>query len=503
MLPQIILVLLALHIIFVILYNFQKHAKKPRTKKHNPPGPRGLPLIGNLHQLDGQNLHKYLYHLSKQYDPLMSMKFGSRRVLVISSSNEVSEIMKSHDVVFSGRPTLVSLQRLSYNGLDVAFSSYNDTWREMRKISNIHLFSLKKVQSFIPILKDEVSMMVEKITKDASLSKITNMSEIMISYTSNTICRVAFGKSYGYEGCGNNPFFDLLHEAQAMLGGGFVADFLPSLAWIDKFTGMAGRLEKNFKDLDTFYQQLIDEHLDSNMPKSMEGDVLDDLLKLRSYSTGVILDHIKALLMNIIAAGTDITSIVLVWALTALVNKPLIMKKVQGEIRQYLLRGRKKDFVDEDDIAKVPYFRAVMKESFRLYPPGPLLVPRETIKKCRLYGYEIEAGTLVYFNAWAIGRDPAVWKNPNEFFPERFLENDIDVKGRNPEVIPFGIGRRQCPGMSLGLAKVELALANLLYKFDWELPPGMKEDDINFDELPGMTMHKKNALCLVAKVVHG
>ncbi|KAL7145420.1 hypothetical protein ABFS83_07G082800 [Erythranthe nasuta] len=447
MLPQIILVLVALLIIFVILYNLQKHATKPR-----------LPLIGNLHQFDGQNLHKYLYHLSKQYGPLMSIKFGSRRVLVISSSNVVSEIMKSHDVVvFYGKPTLVSLQRLSYKGLDVAFSSYKDTWREMRKISYIHLFSLKKVQSFIPIFKDEVSMMVEKITKEPALSKITNMSEIMISYTSNTICRVAFGKSYGYEGCGNNPFFDLLHEAQAMLGGGFVTDFLPSLG-----------------------------------PKSMEGDVLDELLKLRSYSTGITLDNIKALLMfwaacfnftcKIIAAGTDITSIVLVWAPTALVNKPLIMKKVQGEIRKYLLRGRKKDFVDEDDIAKLPYFRAVMKESFRLYPPGPLLVPRETIKKCCIYGYEIEAGTLVYFNAWAIGKDPAVWRNPNEFFPERFLENDIDVRGRNPGGFPFGIGRRQCPGMSLRFAK---------------------EGHIDFNELPGMTMHKKNALCLVAKVVHG
>lgn len=181
-------------------------------------------------------------------------------------------------------------------------------------------------------------------------------------------------------------------------------------------------------------------------------------------------------------------------------KNPLIMKKVQTEIRAL---ARNKDLIDEDDIEKLPYFRAVVKESFRLFPPGPLLVPRETIQKCRIYGYEIEPQTLVFFNAWAIGRDPKIWENPNEFLPERFLESEIDVKGKNPEVIPFGIGRRQCPGMALGLAKVELALANLLCRFDWELPNGIKEDDIDLDELPGMTTHKKNPLCLVAKLVYG
>ncbi|KAG6410320.1 hypothetical protein SASPL_128378 [Salvia splendens] len=173
-------------------------------------------------------------------------------------------------------------------------------------------------------------------------------------------------------------------------------------------------------------------------------------------------------------------------------KKPLLMKKLQAEIRR--LAG-KKGVVDEKDIEKLPYIRAVVKESLRLYPPTPLLVPRETTKKCSVNGYEIEAGSMVFINAWAIGRDPAMWEHADEFLPERFLG------GQSPELITFGFGRRGCPGMGMAIAELELALANLVYKFDWELPVGMKEDDIDFECLPGTAMHKKNALSLLAKVV--
>ncbi|KAL7153379.1 hypothetical protein ABFS83_04G164800 [Erythranthe nasuta] len=499
MTPMIILVVLLSLPILLILY-FQNHKTKP-SRKNRPPGPRGLPFIGNLHQFDGKNPHKYLYTLSKQYGPIMSMKLGFRKVLVISSANTVKEIMKSHDFAFSGRPVLVSLQRLSYNCLDVAFSTYNATWREMRKISTLHLFSLKQVQSFHPICKDEVSRMIKKISKDASMSRITNLSEVMISFTSNTICRVAFGKDYGAEGYERNRFFHLLHEAQAMLGGFFVGDYLPSFAWVDKINGMARRLEKNFNDLDSFYQELIQEHLDPNRPTSMDEDILGLLLGIRrdgSSSIDITLDHIKALLMNIISGGVDPSSVVPIWAMTALIKNPSIMKKVQAEIREFA-KNKKKDLIDEDDIANLPYLRAVIKETFRLYPPAPLLAPRETMQKCTIDGYEIEAGTLVYINAWSIGRDSEIWENPNEFSPDRFLGSEVDVRGRDPELIPFGIGRRGCPAISIGMAKVEICLANLLNAFDWELPYGMKGEDVTFDALPGMAMHKKSALRAVAK----
>ncbi|PIN09777.1 Cytochrome P450 CYP2 subfamily [Handroanthus impetiginosus] len=431
----------------------------------------------------------------------MSMKLGFRQVLVISSANVIREIMKSHDLAFSGRPVLVSTQKLSYNGVDLAFSSYNEMWKEMRKVFHLHLFSIKHVQTFVPICKDEVSRMIKKISVDASMSRTLNLSEMMTSLSSNTICRLAFGKSYD-EGYGKNRFFDLLCETQEIFGGLFVEDYLPSLRWIDKISGKRAKLEKNFKDLDCFYQELIEEHLDSNRPKAMQGDIVDLLLGLKrdeSSSVDLSLDHIKALIMNILTGGTETSAATLVWAMTALMKNPKIMKKLQAEIRQL---GANKEMIEEEQTAKLPYLKAVIKETFRLQPANPLLIPRETIQKCTLNGYEIQPGTLVYFNAWAIARDPEFWENPNEFLPERFLETDVDVRGRDAEVIPFGIGRRGCPGIAIAMAEVELALANLLYRFDWELPHGMQPADIDFDVLPGMTAHKKNPLCLIAKVVH-
>lgn len=172
------------------------------------------------------------------------------------------------------------------------------------------------------------------------------------------------------------------------------------------------------------------------------------------------------------------------------------MEKAQHEIRNQI---GNKGIVDEDDLAKLPYLKALVNESLRLYPPGPLLIPRETIGTCTIDGYEIQPHTLVYVNAYAIGRDPESWENADEFVPERFLNNNIDIKGTDFSVIPFGSGRRICPGMFMGLANMELTIANLLYSFNWELPDGVRAEDVDMDSVHGLAVHKKNALLLVPK----
>ncbi|KAK7349664.1 hypothetical protein VNO77_07208 [Canavalia gladiata] len=200
--------------------------------------------------------------------------------------------------------------------------------------------------------------------------------------------------------------------------------------------------------------------------------------------------------LDILVAATDTTAATTVWAMTALIKYPRVMKKVQEEIRNL---GGNKEFLDEDDIQKFPYFKAVIKETLRLHPPAPLLVQRETNEKCVLDGYEIPAKTIVYVNAWAIHRDPEAWKDPNEFLPERFFDSDTDFRGQDFELIPFGGGRRICPGMSMAITSLDIILANLLNSFDWELPPGFKKEDIDTEVLPGLTQHKKNPLCVLAK----
>ncbi|KAJ0024127.1 hypothetical protein Pint_09095 [Pistacia integerrima] len=271
------------------------------------------------------------------------------------------------------------------------------------------------------------------------------------------------------------------------------------MGWVDKLTGMVSRLQNNFKEFDKFYQELIEEHLDPKKPKNDQEDIIDVLLQVRKergFKIDLTSDHIKAVLMNVFVAGTDTSAATVVWAMTYLMKNPRIMKKVQEEIRSVV---GNKGFVDEDDVQDLPYLKAVVKETMRLQPTVPFLVPRETIEKCIIEGYEIPAKTLVLVNTWAIGRDPEAWENPEEFYPERFIGSSIDFKGQHFELIPFGAGRRVCPGLYMGIATVDLALANLLFKFDWEMVAGMRTEDLDFDVLPGITMHKKNALRLMAK----
>ncbi|CAN1163436.1 Costunolide synthase [Linum perenne] len=226
--------------------------------------------------------------------------------------------------------------------------------------------------------------------------------------------------------------------------------------------------------------------------KPDEDDILDVLLRIlkdKSSKVQLTLNHIKAILMNIFIGGTDTSAATVVWAMTYLMKNPKMMIKAQEEVRHAI---GKKGLVNEEDIQQLSYLKAIVKET---------LVPRESTQSCNLGGYEIPAKTVVSVNAWAIGRDTQAWgENPEEFKPERFIGKSIDVKGSDFELIPFGAGRRICPGIHMGLSTVELSLANLLYAFDWEMPTGMSSEDLDMEVLPGITMHKKNPLCLVASI---
>ncbi|XP_051133295.1 6,7,8-trihydroxycoumarin synthase-like [Andrographis paniculata] len=483
-------------IVITVTLTRTKPSSPPKTLI--PPGPPGLPLLGNLHQFmaAANKPHIHLWHLSQKYGPIMQMKQGQTPLLVISSPKLAKEALKTQELSFSSRPRLLGQSKLSYGCLDIAFAPYGNHWREMRKISIVHLLSLKKTKSFRSVREDEVFLMVNRLSELASLGEAVNLSEMAMSLFSNLICRVTFG-----EGCESRRFDDLLHEAQAMMAAFFVSDHFPWFGWIDRLSGLMDRLERTFEKLDGFYQEIIDKHLDPDRVKKIgeEIDVLDVLIRLKeneSCSVDLSWDCIKALIMNFFVAGTDTNSASTVWTMTALLKAPRVMKKLQREIRDSL---GQKSLVDEDDIEKLPYLKAVVSESLRLYPPAPLLVPRETIAKCTLDGYEIEPKTIVYVNAWAIARDPEYWESPHEFKPERFLNNNVSVRGQDFGVIPFGSGRRICPGMSMGLANVELTVANLVYAFDWDLPPGVKPESVDEDSLPGLAMHKKNPLLVVPK----
>ncbi|KAL3642137.1 hypothetical protein CASFOL_012952 [Castilleja foliolosa] len=494
------LFLLSLPLIF-FLYHLQKN-KKP-IKSLVPPGPPGLPIIGNIHQLAVvKTPHVYLWQLSKKYGPLIHLKLGPKPLIVVSNARLAIEVLKTHDLAFCSRPKSLAQQRLTYNGSDIIFSPYNDYWREVRKITVMNLFSFKKLQSFRPIREDEISRLMKKISGCASSDKAVDLSKTTISLGSTLICRIAFGKRYDEQGSEMKRFDELLHEISAIGAGVYVSDFFPKIGyWVDKLTGSINRIETIFNKLELFYKELIDEKICSNKKVDEEnGDILDVLIQLKdqnAFSVDFTWDNIKALLLDIFTAGADTSSSSIVWTMTALIKEPDIMKKAQVEVRNLI---GKKGKVDEDDLPKLPYLKAVINETFRLYPPIPILLPRESMERCTLDGYEIEPKTLVYINAWAVSRDPEYWgDNSHEFVPERFLNSNIDVRGHDFGVLPFGAGRRVCPGMSMGLANVELTVASLLYGFDWDLPSGVQAKDVDTEALFGLAVHKKNPLLLVPK----
>lgn len=187
-----------------------------------------------------------------------------------------------------------------------------------------------------------------------------------------------------------------------------------------------------------------------------------------------------------------------IWIMSELMRNPRVMRKAQAEVRAVVRNNNDNNSrVNEEGVQRLKYLKMIVKENFRLHPPGTLLIPRETMQSCEIAGYSVDAGTRIHVNVWAMGRDPAIWDRPEEFCPERFEDSQVDFRGLHFELLPFGSGRRACPAVAMGVANVELVLANLLYCFDWELPDGVKEGDIDMEETGQLVFRKKVALLLV------
>jgi cytochrome P450 len=200
---------------------------------------------------------------------------------------------------------------------------------------------------------------------------------------------------------------------------------------------------------------------------------------------------------DVFVAGTDTSATTIGWAMSEMMKNPRVRIKAQAELRE-MFNG--KEIISETDIEELPYLKLVIKETLRLHPPSPLLVPRENTELIKIDGYDIPKKTTVLINAWAIGRDPQYWNDAEMFMPERFDGSFIDFKGNNFEYTPFGAGRRMCPGMQFGLASVTFPLALLVYQFNWKLPNQMKSLDLDMTEDFGLTVGRKNDLCLILTI---
>nr|GMD31385.1 cytochrome P450 71A3-like [Ipomoea batatas]GMD49285.1 cytochrome P450 71A3-like [Ipomoea batatas] len=423
--------LFPLFISILFLYRFLLSPR--RDRKNLPPSPPKLPLLGNILQL-GSLPHRTLQQLSTHYGPLMLLHFGSVPVLVASSPDAARAIMKDHDLAFSDRPASSIGSRLLYGYKDIASAPYGEYWRQMRSICVLHLLSNTRVQSFRNVREEETQLMVQKIRQ--SCGSVINLSNIFIELTNDIVCRVALGRKYSNKG-GNNGEKDfklLLGEFSELLGTFNVGDYIPWLSWVNRINGVDRRVGKNAKELDEFIDGVVEEHIGL---KKEEGDGLDfvdillDIQRENKIGYPIHRDSVKALVLDMFAAGTHTVYTLLEWTMAELIKNPEVMKKLSSEVRRLKTSG---------DLETMEYLKAVIKETLRLHPPIPLLVPRKAFHDVKLMDFHVATGTQVIVNSWAIGRDPIVWENPEEFKPERFLYSNVDYKGMHFELIPFGAG---------------------------------------------------------------
>ncbi|KAG6495210.1 alpha-humulene 10-hydroxylase-like [Zingiber officinale] len=484
--------------------------RSPRSRVHKqraqvllaplPPGPPRLPLIGNMHQFIGGNPHRILLQLARTYGPLIRLRLGQVDQVVASSVEAVEEIIKRHDLKFADRPTELTFSSiLLYGGNGVSMAPYGGYWKQMKKIYAMELLNSRRVKSFATIRENAVRNLTAEIARKASAQTLVNLNDMSMFMTNEVVIRAAFG-----DDCKQRAeFLHLIREAVSYAGSFAVADMYPSLKFMDTLTGLKFKLERIRGKLDKVFDDIIaqrqvalaagqaDDHL-----------IIDVLLKLKNEGNQefpITSDCVKAIVMETFVAGTETSSSAIEWAMSELIKKPKAMEKVQKEMRE-AMQGKTK--LEESDIIKFSYLNLVIKETMRLHPPVPLLVPRICTETCEVLGYRVPAGARVLINAFTLGRDEQYWGSDAESFkPERFECSSVDFRGFNFEFLPFGAGRRICPGITFGLSSVEVALANLLFYFDWKLPPDMKIEDLDMMDISGATAPRRSPLLMHAKTI--
>ncbi|CAI0378862.1 unnamed protein product [Linum tenue] len=432
-----------------------------------------------MHHLASNPLpHRALRDLAQKHGPaIMHLQLGQVQTIVVSSA----QIAESANI-------------LAYGCTDIVFAPYGDYWRQLRRICTIELFSAKMIKSFGSIREDEVSKLVAAVSAASSSAAGVDLTAMFCKLTYSILSRAAFGE-VRESSSSSEAFLPLIDE---------ITRFLQVL------TGVASKLNVLHEKADKVLESIIADHRarighmrrpGEEAEEETAADLLDVLLKHHegegNMGFSLTTDNIKAVLVDLFFAGTETTATSLDWIMSELVKNPRVMQKTQSEVRRVFGPQGK---VDEARLHELTYLKMVIRESMRLHPPVAVLLPRTGAEDCEIGGYHIPAGSSIMVNAWAIGRNPEYWTDAETFWPERFLESSVDYKGAHFQLLPFGAGRRICPGMSFALANLELPLARLLYYFDWKLPDGQENECVDMTETFGATVKRKNKLFLIPTV---
>ncbi|XP_076908273.1 cytochrome P450 76T24-like [Bidens hawaiensis] len=490
------LVLLSL-LAFIYVYTISGR-RDPRL----PPGPYPYPIIGNLLKL-GSNPHLSLAALSKRYGPLMSLKLGSKTTIVVSSPDMAKEFFQKHDQSFSSRSIPETARVKNHLEKSVVFLPVGDNWRKLRRITQEALFSGQRLDGSEQLRMQKVEQLVDHVSQYSMNEKPINIGEVVFITILNILSNMLFSMDFSqYDSKSSQEVREVISGLMEGSGKPNIADFFPIFRSLD-LQGLVSDANRYYDKLFAFFDSIIDKRLQRRANSSLydndistKNDVLDLLLDINfKDETELSKSDMKHLFLNLFLGGTDTLSATLEWAMSELIRNPNKMEKTRLELMKHMHNDDKT--LNEHNIPQLPYLQAVIKETLRLHPPGPFLVPHQAIHDVEVEGFIVPKDAQILCNVWAIGRDPKVWSNPNEFMPERFLEAKIDYRGQNFELIPFGAGRRICPGLILAHRELHTVLASLVYNFEWKLEGNMRAQDLDMEEKFGLTLPRNAPLMAI------
>ncbi|XP_039140982.1 cytochrome P450 81Q32-like isoform X1 [Dioscorea cayenensis subsp. rotundata] len=438
--------------------------------------PLALPILGHLHLLQSP-IHQSLTKLSQNHGHVLHLLFGSRPVLLISSPSATKQCFTNNDTIFANRPLMLAGKHFGYNHTAVVFSPYNQRWRELRRFMALHALSPSRFPSFSSDLHSLILKLYSGAGEGCKYFKKVEVRDILFELMMNVISGLIAEKKYNGEGCGvpeeGRKFRKVVEEAFLLSGASTMADFIPVVRWMG-IGGAEKRMKKVGKELDEFYQKIIEdrrrvgrwkEYADGG-DQEKKSNIIDVMLAMQEKDKDNYSDvAIKGVMTSMLAAGTETTAGTMEWTMALLLNHPNALKKAKAEIKEQVGHNH---LINDSDISKLHYLNNVIKETLRLFPAGPLLVPHESSEDCTVSGVHIPKGTMLLVNIYAMQRGNQLWDNPLEFKPERFDSDELVHGDEGYKYIPFGIGRRRCPGESLAWKVMLLTLGALIQCFEWE-----------------------------------
>ncbi|KAL6875648.1 hypothetical protein ACP4OV_013161 [Aristida adscensionis] len=476
-------------------------------RRNLPPGPRPLPLIGNLLCLGAQP-HRSLARLAERHGPVMALRLGSVTTVVASSADAARDILQRHDAALSGRSVPDGAHVFAHYTHSMGWlPASSPRWRALRKVCSGELFAPHRLDldAHLSLRREKVRQLVSHVARLARDGTPVRVGRLAFTTALNLLSSTVFATDLAdlddrVAVPPNEDFKSLLAELNMTVGLPNISDFYPEIARLDP-QGLRRRIEGLFLRL----HGMIDQQIERRLRERAAGDptkrtFLDVLLDYRAAEDGRGFDRqtLLSLLSDLFSAGTDTTAATVEWVMAEMILNPSSMAKARDELAQVI--GSKLE-IEESDIGHLKYLQAIVKETFRLHPPAPFLLPHQAETTTQVRGYTVPKGARILVNVWAIGHDRELWPEPDKFMPERFLEKEVDFRGRDFELLPFGSGRRMCPGTPLAMRMVHLMLASLLHRFEWRLPTDVEKNGLHMSERLGLNLSMATPLQAVATPV--